>query len=175
MIIQIGIILRASYVLQNMKSIIVSLLLFPSLAFAQGGIGNKPRTDIVMLSQVVRDSLADQVFQNITDLKRMAETNQVDSAAPMIAHEDSTKTWIRAANPGDSAEREYVAAELSKIKKLFGDYPEAHPMYFAVFKTKETPSGEKDLYQIRQGGGRKQRMVSWVFYPVGDKLLLGTF
>jgi hypothetical protein len=158
-----------------MKSIIVSLLLLPSLAFAQGGIGNKPRTDIVMLSQVVRDSLSDQVFQNIMDLKRMAETNQLDSAAPMIAYEDSTKVWTRATNPATPAEREFVADELTKIKKLFDDLPESHPMYFAVFKTKDTPSGEKDLYQIRQVNGKKQRMVSWVFYPIGDKLLLAQF
>ncbi|MFI5201492.1 MAG: hypothetical protein ACHQNE_03815 [Candidatus Kapaibacterium sp.] len=158
-----------------MKITILSLLLLPSLAFAQGGIGNKPRTDIVMLSQVIRDSLSDQVFQNIMDLKRMAETNQVDSAAPLIAFEDSTKVWMRAANPGNPAERAYVVGELTKIKKLFDDFSEAHPMYFAVFKTKETPSGEKDLYQIRQISGKKQRMVSWVFYPIGDKLLLGSF
>jgi len=158
-----------------MKIIILSLLLLPSAVFAQGGIGNKPRTDIVMLSQVIRDSLADQVFQNIMNLKRMAETNQVDSAAPMIAFEDSTKTWTRAANPANPAEHDYVAGELTKIKKLFDDFPEAHPMYFAVFKTKDTPSGEKDLYQIRQVNGKKQRMVSWVFYPIGDNLLLAQF
>ncbi|HZK76473.1 MAG TPA: hypothetical protein VFD13_06150 [Candidatus Kapabacteria bacterium] len=158
-----------------MKIIIISLLLLPSLAFAQGGIGNKPRTDIVMLSQVIRDSLSDQVFQNIMDLKRMAEINQFDSAAPMIAFEDSTKAWARAANPSDSAERESVAGELAKIKKLFDDFPEAHPMYFAVFKTNDTPSGEKDLYQISMVNGKKKRMISWVFYPIGDKLLLGSF
>jgi hypothetical protein len=158
-----------------MKIIIASLLLLPTLAFAQGGIGNKPRPDVVQLSQVVRDSLSDQVFQNVMDLKRMAETNQIDSAAPMIAWEDSTKTWTRAANASIPAEREFVAGELSKIKKLFDDFPEAHPMYFAVFKTKDTPSGEKDLYQIRQVNGKKQRMISWVFYPIGDKLLLGSF
>ncbi|HET6402404.1 MAG TPA: hypothetical protein VFH95_13540 [Candidatus Kapabacteria bacterium] len=158
-----------------MQKFIILFLVFPSLTFAQGGIGNKPRTDIVMLSQVVRDSLSDQVVQNITDLKRMAETNQVDSAAPMIAWEDSTKTWMRAANPANPAEREFVTDELAKIKALFDAYPELHPMYFAVFKTKDTPSDEKDLYQIRMVNGKKQRMVSWVFYPIGDNLLLAQF
>jgi hypothetical protein len=115
------------------------------------------------------------VFQNIMDLKRMAETNQVDSAAPMIAFEDSSKSWTRAANPSNPAERDYVARELAKIKILFDQYPDTHREYYAVFKTKDTPSGEKHLYQIHHVSGKKQRMVSWVFYPIGDKLLLGSF
>jgi hypothetical protein len=175
LIIKIGIILRAKYVLLNMKIAAFLLLILPTAVLAQGGIGNMPRTDIVMLSQVIRDSLSDQVFQNIMDLKRMAETNQIDSAAPMIAFEDSTKIWTRAANAASPAEREYIAGTLTKIHTLFQTYSEPHPMYFAVFKTKDTPSGEKDLYQIRQIDGKKQRMVSWLFYPIGDKLLLGSF
>ena len=158
-----------------MKLILLFLILMPSLTFAQGGIGNKPRSDIVMLSQVVRDSLSDIVFSNIMDLKRMAETNQVDSAAPMIALKDSLKTFTRAANPANPVERAYVAGMLAKINTLFHAYDNMEPLYFAIFKTKDTPSGEKDLYQIRQGSGRRKRMVSWVFYPIGDKLLLGIF
>jgi hypothetical protein len=159
----------------DMKKLLFLTLLLPSLSFAQGGIGNKPRTDLVMLSAVARDSLSDLVFQNIMDLKRMAETNQVDSAAPMIAFEDSSKAWTRSANPSNPAERDYVARELAKIKILFDQYPDTHREYYAVFKTKDTPSGEKHLYQIHHVSGKKQRMVSWVFYPIGDKLLLGSF
>ena len=158
-----------------MKRFLLGALFFPSIAFAQGGIGNKPRTDLVMLSAIVRDSLSDQVFQNIMDLKRMAETNQVDSAAAMIAWKDTSKIWARATNPANSEEHTYVATMLTKINALFHDYPESHKMYYAVFKTKDTPSGQKHLYQIKQVNGKHERMVSWVFYPVGDKLLLAEF
>ena len=118
-----------------MKIIIVSLLLLPTVAFAQGGIGNKPRTDIVMLSQVVRDSLSDVLLQNISDLKRIAERIPAgrqgddyavilaDSAAPMIAWEDSTKMFQRAANPASSLERAYIAETLLRLSTLFRDYP----------------------------------------------------
>ena len=65
--------------------LIITALLLPTILNAQGRIGNKPRTDIVMLSQSVRDSLSDEVFAHILDLRHYAETDQVDSAAPWIA------------------------------------------------------------------------------------------
>ncbi len=170
-----------------MKIIAVLFLLLPSVVLAQGGIGNKPRTDIVMLSQAARDSLSDAVLQNIADLKRLAERIPAgkagddyavilaDSAAPMIAWEDSTKMFTRAANPANPEERAFVAKILLKLSALFRDYSDSHPMYYAVFKTKETPLGQKHLYQIKYTNGTRSKMISWVFYPIGDKLLLGSF
>lgn len=158
-----------------MKKFVFAFLLLPSIAIAQGGIGVKPRGDIVMLSAMVRDSLSDVVLQNLSDLKRMAATNQVDSATTMIAWKDSSKTYLRATNPASAAERAYVADMLTKINALFQEYSDSHPMYYAVFKTTDTPSGQKHLYQIKYSGGKRSKMVSWVFYPIGDKLLLGSF
>jgi hypothetical protein len=158
-----------------MKKFWIILLLSPSLAFAQGGLGNKPRTDIVMLSQVTRDSLSDVVFSNIMDLKRFAETNNVDSAASLIANKDTSKQWLRTANPKDPAEQAYVAGILAKIKALFHDFPDSRRDYYTVFKTKDTPSGQKHIYQILHTNGKKQRRMSWTFYLIGDKLLMGDF
>ncbi len=152
-------------------------------AYAQGGIGNKPRQDIVMLSQVARDSLSDVVFQNIMDLKRFAESGNIDSAAALIAYNGHvakgqpvpTDRYARAMNAQNPEERAEVQNILARIQKLFQDYPDTHREYYAVFKTKDTPSGQKHLYQIHHVNGKRQRMVSWTFYPVGDKLLLGDF
>ncbi len=156
-----------------MKKILFTLLLFPSLAFAQGGIGNKPRTDLVMLSQVTRDSLSDVVFAHIMDLKRFAESNNVDSAALLIANKDTSKQWLRAANASNPAERAYVADILAKVSKIFQDFPDTRRDYYTVFKTKDTPSGQKHISQILHTNGKKQRRVSWTFYLIGDQLLLG--
>ena len=158
-----------------MKIIILPLLFISSLAFAQGGIGNKPRTDLVMLSAVARDSLSDIVYSEIMDLKRYAESNNIDSAAMLMAYKDTSKVWTRAINLSDSAERVYVIATLAKIGKLFHDYSDTRKQYYTVYKTNETPSGQKHTYQIVHFSGKKQRTVSWIFYPIGDKLLLGDF
>ena len=64
-------------------------------------------------------------------------------------------------------------ALVAKAAKLFTDFPETKREYFAIFKDKESPSGRKYLYQIHHNAGAKKRMVSWVFYPIGDKLVLG--
>jgi hypothetical protein len=163
------------------RSVFLALLLLSGLSQigkAQGGIGNMPRSDIVMLRQSVRDSLADEVFAKITDLKRYAETGQVDSAAQIIAYNgqpNKAEKWARPVNIQDSSEKAHVIAILNKINKLFQDYPDVHREYYAVFKTKDAPSGQMDLYQIHHVNGSRQRMVSWVFYPIGDKLLLGDF
>jgi hypothetical protein len=161
--------------LNNMQKYFFTLLLFPSLAFAQGGLGNQPRTDIVMLSQITRDSLSDVVFQHIMDLKRFAESNNVDSAAPLIAWKDTSKQWLRGVNPATLAEREYVAGVLIKINKLFHDFPDTRRDYYTVFKTKDTPSGQKHISQILHLNGKKQSRKSWTFYLIGDQLLLGEF
>ena len=161
-----------------MKFLALFLLLLPTLLQAQGGIGNKPRTDIVMLPQAVRDSLADEITSHINDLKRYAEGNMIDSAAQWIAfngNADKSGRWSRAMNATDSAERVRVQTMLDKARKLFHEYPEMKPQYFAVFKTADAPSGQKDLYQIHHVNGNKKKMVSWTYYPVGDKLLLGDF
>ncbi len=158
-----------------MKKILFTLLLFPAFAFAQGGLGNQPRTDIVMLSQVTRDSLSDVVFTHIMDLKRFAESNNVDSAAPLMAWKDTSKQWLRPVNLATPAERDYVTGELVKINKLFHDFPDTRRDYYTVFKTKDTPSGQKHIYQILHTNGKKQSRKSWVFYPIGDQLLLGEF
>ena len=170
-----GVYSRRHTFIMAMKKLVFAFLLLPSLTFAQGGIGNKPRSDLVMLSAMVRDSLSDVVLQNISDLQRMAQTNQIDSAAAMIAWKDSSKAYLRGVNPASAAERAYVADMLTKMNALFQEYPDPHPMYYAVFKTTDTPSGQKHLYQIKYTGGKRSKMVSWVFYPIGDKLLLGTF
>ena len=156
-----------------MKKSLLFILLSPSLAFAQGGLGNQPRTDIVMLSQITRDSLSDVVFANIMDLKRYAEANNVDSAAALIANKDTSKQWLRAVNTKDSTERAYTTGMLSKINSLFHNFPDTRRDYYTVFKAKDTPSGQKHIYQILHTNGKKQRRVSWTFYLIGDQLLLG--
>jgi hypothetical protein len=155
--------------------IILTTVILSSNALAQGGIGNKPRTDLVMLSAVVRDSLSDLAFEEIMNLKRYAESNNIDSAAMLMAYKDTSKVWTRAINLADSAERQYVVATLAKIGKLFHDFSDTRKQYYTVYKTKETPSGQKHTYVIVHSSGKKQRTVSWIFYPIGDKLLLGEF
>src|SRR5207248_9179594 len=108
----------------------------PSVSFSQGGIGTKPRTDIVMLSQSTRDSLSDEVFAHIMDLKRYAESGMVDSAGPLIAFKDTSKHWTRAIDLSQPFERDYVQALLTRLQKLFHEFPETHREYYAVFKTK---------------------------------------
>ena len=154
------------------------LTIVPSLSSAQGGIGNMPRSDIVMLRQSVRDSLADEVFAHIMDLKRYAETGLVDSAALIVAYNgqpNKMEKWARGVNVQDSSEKARVMNVLDRVNKLFREYPETKREYYAVFKTKDAPSGQLDLYQIHHVNGARQRMVSWTFYPIGDKLMLGDF
>jgi len=158
-----------------MKKLALFFFLLPSFAFAQGGIGNTPRTDIVMLSVVARDSLSDLAFSEIMGLKRYAETNNVDSAALLLAYKDSGNTWTHAVNLSSTVERQYAADVIAKIEKFFHDYADTRKQYYTVYKTKETPSGQRHTYVIVHSSGKKQRTVNWVFYPIGDKLLLGSF
>lgn len=155
-------------------SLIFFALLLPASVFAQG-IGVKPRTDIVMLSAVARDSLSDLVYSEIQDLKRYSESNNLDSAVLEMAYKDSGNLYTHSINLSNPAERQYAADELAKLGKLFHDYPDMRKQYYTVYKTKETPSGQRHTYVIVQSEGKKQRTVNWVFFPIGDKLLLGSF
>jgi hypothetical protein len=169
--------LHVSIVMKRFSFLLV-IILFPCFANAQGGIGNMPRSDIVMLHASVRDSLADEVLGHITDLKHYAEAGLTDSAVQIIAYNgepNKAEKWARSVNIQNSDEKVRVQSILDRINKLFHDYPDTHPQYFAVFKTKDAPSGQLDLYQIQQVNGAKKRMVNWTFYPIGDKLMLGDF
>jgi hypothetical protein len=155
---------------------ILFFFLFSSSLYAQGGMGKLPREDVVMLSQVVRDSLSDEMFARINDLKRFALANNADSAAPLIAWNGGpTKEgrWARATSLANHEEAEHVHEVLEKLRKMFTEYPEMHQEYFAVFKTKDAPSGQLVHYQINLIKGNKKKMTSFHYYPVGDKLLYG--
>jgi len=150
-------------------------LFFSSQLFAQGGMGKLPREDVVMLSQVIRDSLSDEMFARITDLKRFALANNLDSAAPLIACKDTGKVvkWSHVCSLTNSLDAEHAKQVMEKMRKMFTDYPDMHQEYFAVFKTKDAESGQMLHYQINLIKGNKKRMVSFHYYPIGDKILFG--
>jgi hypothetical protein len=155
------------------------VLILASHAQAQGGLGNMPRDDIVMLSQVVRDSLSDEMFARLDDLRRYALTNNLDSAAPLIAFNTGGGpagwSWSRACSMSNPDDVKRVQEVVDKMKKLYTDYPDPmHQEYFAVFKTKDSPAGKMMHYQINLMKGAKKKMVSFHYFPVGDKLLFGT-
>jgi hypothetical protein len=153
------------------------LTLFSSTVYAQGGMGKLPREDVVMLSQVVRDSLSDEMFARIADLRRFALVGNADSAAPLIAFNTGggkVWSWSRACDLKNPDDAKRVGDVIAKLKKMFTDYPDAmHQEYFAVFKTKDAPSGQLVHYQINLMKGNKKKMTSFHYYPVGDKLLYG--
>ena len=146
-----------------------------SALFAQGGMGKMPREDVVMLSQMVRDSLSDEMFGHITNLKRYALAGNLDSAATEIACRDTGKVikWSHAASLTNHEEAERVEDIVKKMKKMFTDYPDMHQEYFAVFKSKNADSGQMLHYQINLIKGNKKKMVSFHYYPIGDKILFG--
>ena len=152
------------------------LLLSASQSFAQGGMGKMPREDVVMISQVLRDSLSDEMFARLVDLKKYSLEGNMDSAAGLIAFDGGAAKndkWSRVttmSNPEDAARVKVVT---EKLKKLFTDFNEMHQQFFAVFKNKDTPAGKFMLYQIDLTKGSKKRMVSFKYFPVGDKLLFG--
>jgi len=162
-----------------MKTLIVliALVTFSSSLYAQGGMGKLPREDVVMLSQVVRDSLSDEMFARILDLRRFALAGNADSAAPLIAYNTGggkVWAWSRACDLKIPDDAKRVSDVLAKLKKMFTDYPDPmHQEYFAVFKTKDAPSGQLAHYQINLMKGSKKKMTSFHYYPVGDKLLFG--
>src|SRR4051812_25078503 len=112
--------------------VLLAILLSVSTSFvrAQGGIGVKPRTDLVMVGAEERDSLATEALTRIQDLKRYAETGDQDSAALIIAHKgtkDDQYIWSRPVSVSEPLEKDYVAAVLGKIGKVSKSYPELHP------------------------------------------------
>lgn len=157
--------------------LLLSLIIFSSSLYAQGGMGKLPREDVVMLSQMVRDSLSDEMFAKITDLRRFALANNADSAAPLIAFntgDGKVWSWSRACDLKNPDDAKRVSDVLTKMKKMFSDYPDPmHQEYFAVFKTKDAPSGQLVHYQINLMKGSKKKMTSFHYYPVEDKLLFG--
>jgi hypothetical protein len=157
--------------------LLFTLLIFSCSLHAQGGMGKLPREDVVMLSQVVRDSLSDEMFARITDLKRFSLANNVDSAAPLIAFNTGGGkiwSWSRACDLKNPDDARRVSEVIAKLKKMFTDYPDPmHQEYFAVFKTKDAPSGQLAHYQINLMKGSKKKMTSFHYYQVGDKLLYG--
>lgn len=153
-------------------------LVLPIVSKAQGGIGTKPRDDIYMLSASVHDSLSGEVFARIQDLQRYIATKNMDSALSLIAFNggktNASGKWARAINPADNEERARAQSLIDKLDKLTQEMPEMHREYYAVFKDKDNPAGQKHLYQISfTNGAKKKRMVSFTFYPVGDRMLLG--
>jgi hypothetical protein len=155
---------------------IIFFILFSTSLYAQGGMGKLQRDDVVMLSQTVRDSLSDEMFGRIQNLKRYALAGNLDSAAEMIASKgDSAKVgrWARACSLSNHEDAERVKEVVEKFRKLFTEYPEMHQEYFAVFKSKDAPSGQMLHYQINLIKGNKKKMTSFHFYPVGDKILYG--
>jgi hypothetical protein len=154
---------------------ILFLILVSSALYAQGGMGKLPREDVVMLSQVVRDSLSDEMFARISDLKRFALANNLDSAAPLIACKDTGKVvrWSHVCSLTNQNDAERARQVIEKLKKMFMDYPDMHQEYFAVFKTKDAESGQMLHYQINLIKGSRKRMVSFHYYPIGDKILFG--
>jgi hypothetical protein len=152
------------------------LLMFASSLYAQGGMGKLPREDVVMLSQVVRDSLSDEMFARITDLKRFALAGNLDSAATLIACKDTGKVvkWSHVCSLKNPADAERAKLVVEKIKKMYTDYPdEMHQEYFAVFKTKDAVSGQMLHYQINLTKGAKKRMAYFHYYSIDDKILYG--
>lgn len=161
------------------SAILLAILLSPILAHAQrGGIGVKPRTDLVMLPAEERDSITDEVFARIMDLKHYAESGKTDSAALIIGYfgaKTDSMHWTRTVNLQNPEEKSRVDAVLDRVNKLFHASPESHRKYFAIFKDPTSPGGRKYLYQIEHSDGKHNRMVSWNFYGNGDKLMLGDF
>src|SRR5689334_8233078 len=100
---------------------ILFLILFASTVYAQGGMGKLPRADVVMLSQAVRDSLSDEMFARISDLKRFALTGNLDSAAVLIACRDTGKvaSWTHACSLANPVEVQRVKDVVEKFKKMF--------------------------------------------------------
>jgi len=139
-------------------------------------MGKLPREDVVMISQVLRDSLSDEMFARITDLKRFALANNLDSAAPLIACKDTGKVakWTHACVLTNPSDAEHVKQVVEKIKKMYTDYPDdMHQEYFAVFKSKDVESGQMLHYQINLTKAGKKRMAYFHYYPIGDKILYG--
>lgn len=144
--------------------------------YAQGGIGKMPREDIVMLRATVRDSLSDEVYNKVVQLKTYALADQIDSAVLLIAHNGGVAKegrWARAVNMQNPEEAARANGMVARLKALFTELPDMVKEYFAVFKDKDNPAGQKLLYQISRTNGKAKKMTSFTFYPIGDVMMLG--
>lgn len=146
-------------------------------SFAQGGIGTTPREDLVKLRATVRDSLNAEIHNKVLDLKRYVDAGQLDSITAIIAHNGgATKEgkWARTVSMTNPDEATRVTALQDKITKLYKEFSAFEGKYYAIFKNADNPYGQQHLYQMEfTDGGKKRRKVSFTFYPVGEKMLLG--
>ncbi len=152
------------------------IIVCSEITFAQGGIGKMPREDIVMLRATVRDSLSDEVYNKIMQLKSYALNNMTDSATVLIVHNGGTAKegrWARAVNMQNPEEAARATMLITKLKTMFTELPDMVKEYFAVFKDKDNSAGQKLLYQISRTNGKAKKMTSFTFYPVGDVMMLG--
>lgn len=159
-----------------MKIVIFLCSLFAVTAFAQGGMGFDVRDDIVMLRATVRDSYELVLIDNIKLLEKLSVEGKTAEVAPLIAHNggtSKTERWARAARLDSADEAARVSLLMDKLKKLASEFPELVTEFYAVFKDKDNPAGQKHLYQISMTSGKKKRMTSFTFYPVGELMLLG--
>jgi len=81
--------------------------------------------------------------------------------------------WARAVNMQDHEEAERANGMVARLKALFTELPDMVKEYFAVFKDKDNPAGQKLLYQISRTNGKTKKMTSFTFYPIGDVMMLG--
>lgn len=159
-----------------MKIVIFLLTLTAATSFAQGGMGFDVRTDIVMLRATVRDSYEIVLVDNIKAMQKLAADNKTDELAALIAHNGGaakTEKWARASKLENPEEAARVTLLSDKLKKLAVEFPELVTEYYAIFKDADNPAGQKHLYQISATSGKKKRMTSFTFYPVGELMLLG--
>src|SRR6516225_4226165 len=101
---------------------LAAIVLCASHSFAQGGMGKMPREDVVMISQVLRDSLSDEMFARINDLKRFALANNTDSAAGLIAFNTGggkVWAWTRPCDLKNPDDAKRVTDVLVKFKKMY--------------------------------------------------------
>jgi hypothetical protein len=139
-------------------------------------MGFDVRSDIVMLRATVRDSYELVLVDNIKALQKLATEGKTAEAAALIAHNGGaakTEKWARASNLENPEEAARVNLLIEKLKKLATEFPELVTEFYAVFKDADNPAGQKHLYQISMTSGKKKRMTSFTFYPVGELMLLG--
>jgi len=156
---------------------VLAFLSLPVVTKAQGGIGTKPRDDLYMVSAVVRDSLGEEVYARIQDFRRYAETNNLDSAGSITIFNGGTTgaegKWARPINMQNADEHARVEALVTKLTKITKDFPDMKREYYAIFKDKDNPAGQKHLYQMTFSNGKKTRKVSFTVFPVEDRMLIG--
>ena len=152
-------------------------LALPLTASAQkGGIGINPREDMVRLRATTQDSFATVVAEQIAELKKLLSEGKLDDAQKLVAHNGGAakaEKWARPVKLEMEEEGTRANALLEKLGKLFATFPNMDKKYYAVFKDADNPAGQKHLYQIEFSDGKRKQMVSFNFYPIGEKMLLG--